>query len=300
VPIGIIQSAFGGSNIHPWIPAEELRSTPILKRYYDEWEKANKTYEEAFKSDKNATHPFDGILEYNRLKPVTLYNAMVAPVVPYALAGILWYQGESDIGQGMMYADKMKALIAGWRRVFNQPGLPFYYVELPPWNYGNEKMLPAMWEAQESCLSIPNTGMAVAVDVGDAKDIHPTRKKEVGERLALMALANIYGKTEIESSGPVFKDMKIDKDKAVVSFDHANKGLMTKDGKPLEWFTIAGADGVFVAADAKIAGNTVVVSSGKVKEPVAVRYAWSGMATNPDPNLYNKEGLPARPFRTDK
>ncbi len=297
MPIGIIQAAYGGSAIVPWIPPEELEATPGLERYFLEWDNANKKYGEALKTDPEATHPFKEVpADTNKIKPVTLYNAMIYPVVPFAIRGALWYQGESDVGTGMVYAEKMKALIGGWRRVFNDAAMPFYYVQLPPWDYGNDSSLPAMWEAQESCLAIENTGMAVTVDVGDPKDIHPTKKKEVAQRLALIALTKTYGR-DIEYSGPVFRDMKIDNDRIVIGFDHATKGLVAKDGKPLSWFEVAGADGSFVPADAKIDGNKVIVSSAKVKSPVAVRYAWHALA---NPNLFNTEGLPARPFKTDK
>jgi sialate O-acetylesterase len=297
IPIGLIQSAYGGSSIDTWIPPEEMKGNPVLARDYALIQNANAQYEEAKKTDPNAKHPWAGITDYSLLKPATIYNAMVCPVAPFAIKGVLWYQGETNVGEGIKYTEKMKALIQGWRRVFGQPALPFYYVELPPWEYGTQGTLPDMWEAQEACLSIPNTGMAVTVDVGDPANIHPTNKRPVADRLALIALAGAYGRTDIESSGPVFKAMRIDNGTAVISFDHADGGLASKDNAPLSWFTIAGADMVFVPADARIVGNTVVVGSDKVKQPVAVRYAWSNAA---NPNLYNAAGLPARPFRTDK
>jgi sialate O-acetylesterase len=221
---------------------------------------------------------------------------MVASIAPYPIRGALWYQGESDIDKSSVYPETMRALISGWRRVFNAGDFPFYFVQLPPYGYGAEGLLPAMWEAQAECLSIPNTGMVTTVDVGNPKDIHPARKREVGERLALLALARTYGLPGIEYSGPVFKRMTVIGDAAVLEFDHAAGGLMAKDGAPLTWFVIAGADMKFFPAQAVIDGSTVVVRSDSVKTPAAVRFAWSNLA---EPNLFNAEGLPAWPFRTD-
>jgi sialate O-acetylesterase len=257
---------------------------------------ANGAYEAAIKAAPNAIHPWAGTNQYDTLKPATLYNAMICPVAPFAIRGILWYQGESNVGEGMRYAEKMKALISGWRRIFKEGDIPFYYVELPPWNYGSQGSLPEMWEAQESCLSVPNTGMAVIVDAGNIDGIHPENKRPVGERLALIALAKTHGRTDVECSGPIYKDMKIQNGAAVISFDHAGGGLMTKDGKPPAWFAIAGPDHKFVPAQATISGDIVIVKGDAVKDPVAVRYAWDNLAA---PNLFNKSGLPARPFRTD-
>jgi sialate O-acetylesterase len=267
VPIGLIQSAYGGSAAYPWVPPEELESTPVLAA--------------------NA----------RALKAATLYNAMVYPLVPFAMRGVLWYQGEADVDNPAAYPETMKALISGWRRVFEQQDLPFYSVELAPWNYGSEGSLPRMWEAQEECLSIENTGMITTVDVGDPRDIHPTRKREVGERLALLALAKTYGRSGIEYSGPVYRSMKKEGDTLVISFAHAGSGLSSSDGRPLSWFTIEGANGEFVPAEAVIAGDTVRVRARQVKDPRCVRFAWSN---TPSPNLANRAGLPAWPFRTDR
>ncbi|MBN1698478.1 MAG: sialate O-acetylesterase [Spirochaetales bacterium] len=297
IPVGLIVSAYSGSAIEPWIPEEALKSTPALSRYFDELVAADKAYDEEKKKNGDAKHPFEGIYEYARLKPETLYNAMIAPVVPLALRGFLWYQGESNVGDGMIYSDKLKALIAGWRSVFGQGNVPFYYVQLPPYDYGNEGILPRMWEAQEACLAVENTAMAVTVDVGELKDIHPSRKREVGERLALLAMKHLYGKTGLVSSGPVFREMTISGGTAVIHFDHTGSGLVSVDGKPLSAFTIAGPDMSFVPAEAVIEGDTVIVRGVGVEHPAAVRYAWSGTAS---PGLFNREGLPARPFRTDK
>jgi len=238
-----------------------------------------------------------------------LYNAMVAPVAGYAIRGVLWYQGESncmDTHDGMDYTLKMEALINGWRKVWGQGSFPFYYVQIAPYNYftGRDKprvpdaqTLPEIWEAQTAALRIRNTGMIVISDlVDDPTDIHPVRKQEVGERLARLAWARDYGRKEIACDPPLFQSMKIRGDKVIIRFRHA-AGLTSRDGKPLTCFTIAGADGKFVPADAVLDNGRVVVSSAGVPEPEAVRFAWNELA---QPNLVNGAGLPAGPFRTDR
>jgi sialate O-acetylesterase len=297
VPVGLIQAAFSGSRIDPWIPLEEMKDNPFYAEQYRDADEANKKYFEDKKNDKNARHPFANLKDYDQLKPATVYNAMVAPVVPFAIRGVLWYQGESNVGDGMKYADELSALIHGWRKAFGQGDFPFYYVQLPPWQYGVEGSLPALWEAQAACLSISNTAQAVTVDIGDPVDIHPKQKKPVGERLAFIALAKTYGRTTLVDSGPVFKSLKIDGNRAVISFDNIGSGLVSRDNKPLSWFTLAGSALIFYPAEAWIEGNTVVVRSNRVPNPAAVRFAWNNLAS---PNLGNREGLPARPFRTDK
>lgn len=234
-------------------------------------------------------------------EPTKLFNGMINPLVPYAIRGAIWYQGEANCigGDSTIYYDKMKALIQGWRTVWEQKELSFYFVQLAPWSnerYGDR--LPKFWEAQTATLSIPNTGMAVVTDItGNLGDIHPRNKKDVGRRLALWALAKDYGKKDLVYSGPLYKHMKVKGNKIIVSFDHVGKGLAARDDKPLSWFTVSGKDRNFVKADAKIVGDKVEVSSPDVSEPVAVRFAWSKKAV---PNLCNKEGLPAATFRTDK
>ncbi len=243
----------------------------------------------------------------NRI-PTALYNAMIAPLAPFALRGALWYQGESNIidtPDGPIYADKMRALIEGWRKVWGQGNFPFYYVQLAPFTYFSDREKPRadtperlaeMWEAQAGALRIPKTGMIVTTDLVDnVKDIHPVNKQDIGKRLARLALAKDYGRKDVVWSGPVYRKAKFEPGRAVLSFDHADGGLVSKDGQPLTWFTIAGSDGQFVAANAVIEGRTVVVSSPEVPEPKAVRFAWHEKAM---PNLFNTAGLPARPFRT--
>jgi sialate O-acetylesterase len=197
----------------------------------------------------------------------------------------------------MDYFHKMKALINGWRKVWNQGDFPFYYVQLAPFRYKRNDpcMLPRIWEAQRAAMAIPNTGMAVITDIGNLDDIHPKNKKEVGRRLALWALANTYGVSRVVCSGPLYRSMRVEDGAVRLFFDHAEQ-LESRDGKALSWFTIAGTDRKFEDAAATVDGNTVLVRSEKVAEPAAVRFAWHEEA---EPNLVNGAGLPASPFRTD-
>ncbi len=195
---------------------------------------------------------------------------MIHPVVPFAIQGALWYQGESNRGAGMHYAEMMKGLISGWRTVWGQGEFPFLFVQLAPFRYGNNPTwLPEIWEAQEASLAIPNTGMAVTTDIGNINDIHPNNKQEVGRRLSLWALRHTYGKTDLEYSGPVLDKAAFDGGKATLSFKHA-AGLKSRDDKPLSWFTIAGEDKKFFPAEAKIEG-----------EPLSSRVP---MSPNPSPS----------------
>jgi sialate O-acetylesterase len=228
---------------------------------------------------------------------------MVHPLAPFAIRGAIWYQGESNClsADGMMYHHKMKALIEGWRKVWNQDEMPFYFVQLAPFNYARYDTspfeLPKIWEAQTESLFLPNTGMAVTTDIGDVSDIHPRNKQDVGKRLALWALANAYGRSDLVHSGPLYRSMAVDSTRIRISFDHVGSGLMSRDGQPLTWFEIAGADSQFVEAQAVIEEDQVVVWSEGVPEPIAVRFGWHEEAV---PNLSNQEGLPASPFRTHR
>jgi len=241
-----------------------------------------------------------------------LFNAMIAPIAGFALRGALWYQGESNLNDTnpatgyLHYNEKMQALVGGWRQIWNEGDFPFYFVQIAPFKYFDGKvvraqsaeMLPEFWTVQsKAARQIKHTGMVVTTDlVDDLKDIHPRDKATVGHRLALLALDETYEK-EVVSEGPVFDEMKISGDKITVEFEHAHGGLKSRDGQPLTWFTIAGADGKFVPAEAKITGKeTVEVSSAEVKQPTVVRFAWAETA---QPNLCNDAGLPAEPFSTD-
>lgn len=236
-----------------------------------------------------------------QIQPAALFNAMVAPLVNYAIKGIIWYQGESNAGRPMEYVKQLPSLIKDWRQQWKQGDIPFLYVQLP--NFMEVAYLPTesnwalMREAQLKALSVPKTGMAVAIDLGEWNDIHPGNKKDVGLRLALAARKVAYSE-ELVYSGPLYQSSKAEGDKMVITFSNTGSGLVTNDGEALSEFAIAGADKKFIWANAKIEGNKVVVWSKEVPAPLYVRYAW---ADNPDnPNLYNKEGLPASPFRTDQ
>jgi sialate O-acetylesterase len=281
VPVGIIGSNWGGTRIEPWTPPIGFQSVPALSEISNNLDKF---------PAKNA----QGAI--NHQTPLALYNGMIAPLVPFQIRGAIWYQGESNNGEGMLYHEKKKALINGWRSLWNDPEMPFYFVQLAPYNYGGDPTrLAGIWEAQTATLAVPHTGMAVTVDIGDIKDIHPRNKQDVGQRLALWALAKTYGQDELVYCGPLYKSMQVEGDKIRLSFDHVGGGLISRDGQPLTWFQIAGEDNPFVDAKASIDGDTVVVQADGVANPTAVRFGWNQLA---EPNLSNKEGLPASPFRT--
>ena len=244
-------------------------------------------------------NPAGGINAQNQ--PTALYNAMVAPEINYAIKGFCWYQGESNAGKPQEYAALQMALINDWRQKWQQGNLPFLYVQLPGFMDYSYQPAESNWavlrEAQLKALSAPNTAMAVAIDLGEWNDIHPDNKKDVGERLALAALKTAY-KENLVSSGPLFQSAKVETDKILLSFTNTGGGLITNDGEEPGEFAIAGADKKFVWAKAKIEGNNVIVWSDEVSAPQFVRYAWADNPVNP--NLYNKEGLPASPFRTDQ
>ena len=236
-------------------------------------------------------------------QPTLLYNKMIHPILKFPIKGVLWYQGESNAGNAVdakAYTEHFKNMITSWRKLWNLGDFPFLYVQLANYMAVNEHPAPSNWallrESQSNALELPNTGQAVIIDIGEANDIHPRNKQDVGKRLALAAQTIAYGK-EVVFSGPKFSKMTTASSKIILHFDHIGGGLITNDNGPLQGFSIAGPDKKFVWAQAKIEGNTIEVWSEDVAAPTAVRYAW---ADNPDTsNLYNKEGLPASPFRTD-
>ncbi len=321
VPVGLIHSSWGGTRIEPWTPPEGFAAVPALAGIHEQVQNAMPTspkfkarlgkyigqveawMAEARKSIASGS-PLAPIPDYppelkplgERQQPCALYNGMIHALVPYAIRGAIWYQGESNHTEGMLYYEKMKALIGGWRELWKRGDFPFYFVQIAPFQYGNESpaILPRLWEAQTAALAIPNTGMTVISDIGNLKDIHPKNKQGVGARLGQIALAKTYGIENIVYSGPMFKSMAIEGNSIRVTFDHVGGGLASRDGKPLSWFEIVGPDTDFVKADATIDGNAVVLSSPAVTNPAAVRFAWHKLA---EPNLMNKEGLPANPFR---
>jgi sialate O-acetylesterase len=267
VPVGLVIAAVGGTRIEMWTPAVGIRSVPELQ---------------GIDKDENGE----------------LYNGMIHPLLPFPVRGTIWYQGEGNVGDGMRYCLRMKALIRGMREIRRDRESPFYYVQLTPLNWGGKPVdqLPEVWEAQTATLSEPNTGMIVTTDIGNTGDAHPRNKQDVGRRLALWALAKAYGRKDLVHSGPLYRDCRVEDSKMIVLFDHAHGGLASRDGKPLSWFSIAGADGRFLPASAEISGDSVIVSSKEVAKPIAVRFAWHQIA---EPNLVNGHGLPASPFRTD-
>jgi sialate O-acetylesterase len=222
---------------------------------------------------------------------------MIHPLVPFRIRGAIWYQGESNRRRAYQYRKLFPTLIRFWRQVWDQGNFPFYFVQLAPYRYDDPDGSDSaeLREAQLMTLSLPNTGMAVTMDIGNPGDIHPKNKQDVGKRLALWALAKTYGKKGIVHSGPIYRSMKVKGDKIYLSFRHTGSGLMVK-GDSLTHFKVAGKDKIFVDARAVIEGNSIKVWSEGVPAPVAVRYAWTNAA---EPNLFNKEGLPASSFRTD-
>ena len=295
VPVGLIGSNWGGTRIEPWTTLAGFESVPELSKIADQ-----------VKNYKQDTRVGGG-------QPSAIYNSMVHPLTPFAMRGGIWYQGESNGSEGITYYQKKHALVNGWRKAFQNKDLAFYWVQLA--NFQKESDKPEggegwarLREAQTQALDIPGTGMAVITDIGVANDIHPKNKQDVGWRLAQWALHQTYGQKDLVPSGPLYKSHKVEGKTIRLSFDHVGSGLIVgkkngleptaevKDGK-LEHFSISGKDNKWVWADARIDGQTVIVESKEVTEPVAVRY---GFTMNPaKANLYNKEGLPAGPFRTD-
>ncbi len=226
--------------------------------------------------------------------PSVLYNGMIAPIVPFGIRGVVWYQGESNAGRPAQYARLFPALIHDWRRAWDRPDFPFYFVQIAPYNYNDARgNVPALRDAQRRALTIPNTGMVVTLDIGDAGNIHPANKQEVGRRLALWALVKTYGRNPGPYSGPLYRSQIAEGGRVRLSFDHAGQDLVA--GAALNNFEICGADGKYVPARAEIDGKTLVVWSEKAPEPVAVRYAWKDTA---GATLYNSAGLPASSFCT--
>ena len=236
---------------------------------------------------------------YGPNRPTVLFNGMINPLIPFGIRGVIWYQGESNVSRAHQYQTLFPTLINNWRSNWDQGDFPFLFVQLANYETLQIELLEDDWaelrEAQLMTLALPNTGMAVAIDIGDAEDIHPRNKQDVGQRLSLNAMNIVYGKS-IVHSGPIYESMEIEENKIRLSFKHIGSGLVSKSGGKLTGFSIAGDNQKFHWANAVIEGETITVFSDKVQNPISVRYAW---ATNPIFNLYNKEGLPASPFRTD-
>ena len=247
------------------------------------------------KGNELKTLPQAPVLSNSPNRPTLIYNAMISPILPFTIKGVIWYQGESNADRAKQYEQLFPLLINNWRQKWGEGNFPFYFVQIA--NYAATDQPPAAdWPAlryaQLKTLSVPNTGMAVTIDIGENSDIHPHNKQEVGRRLALIARAKTYGEN-IQYSGPLYKSQKIIDNKIELTFTN---GALTAKGDTLKGFTMAGADKQFHPANAILKGNTVIVTSPDVANPVAVRYAW---ANNPICNLYNTAGLPASPFKTD-
>ena len=322
VPIGLIHTSWGGTPAEAWTRLDYLEADPMLKAILIRRAKDLKAAPEKLKKYKK------DIVEYKKQiaqikkskikpkkrirrprypyhdkhshRPSGLYNAMINPIIPYGIKGAIWYQGESNAGRAYQYRNLLPAMINSWRKTWNQGNFPFLIVELANYTKAREYPVNSTWaelrEAQNmTAAKLPACGIASAIDIGEAKDIHPKNKQDVGKRLQLAALKIAYGK-DIVFSGPTYKSRQIKGDKIIIQMDNIGGGLRAHNGD-LQRFAIAGKDRKFVWAKAVIKGSTIVVSSPEVKNPVAVRYAWSN---NPEGcNLYNKEGLPAIPFRTD-
>ena len=322
VPIGLVHSSWGGSAIDPWCCEEGYAQVPALKGTYDQVlfrdpkTDAHKQFVRDYitKLDAWITLAKDAVANEKPLNPAPgypdelkpydqygtptgLYSGMIAPLAPYAIRGAIWYQGESNHGEGMLYAEKTKALVQGWRSVWKEGDFPFYWVQIAPYRYGDENptIMPVFWEAEAAATTmIPNTGMVVINDVAMLDNIHPVNKQATGLRLALLALNKTYGKQDVVCSGPTFKSLSQEGSKLRVNFDNVGGGLVSRDGKPLTWFEVIGGDSDWTPADATIDGASVVLTAAAVAKPVAMRFGWSKLA---EPNLSNKEGLPTGAFR---
>lgn len=311
VPVGMLVVAFGASTAESWVRRDALTANPALAPMVTRFDALETFYKEhpGATTDQvpaearspqtiNARPSKPGPLKdpvQDQHQPTVLFNGMLHPILPYGMRGVLWYQGESIVGglPGIQrYPVVMETLVKDWRSLWGEGDFPFYIVQLAALNDVSNN--PLVREAQAKILSLPKTGMAVTIDIGDPKDVHPHNKAPLGDRLARIALAQAYGQ-KIEYSGPHPIDSSVTDDSVLIKFDHA-AGLTAKDG-PLKGFQIAGPDHLFVDAAATIKGDTVEVKSEKVPIPVAVRYAWANYPEGA--NLYNGDGLPAAPFRTD-
>ncbi len=306
VPVGLIHSSVGGTPAEAWTSHEVLEADPELRKILDRYAQSVKNFDPAKAEAQHAEAVAKAQAEGRDVskvpaaqkspavangRPSGLYNAMIVPLQPFAIAGVIWYQGEQNNGRAAEYRELFPAMIRNWRDVWGQKNFPFLFVQIAP----HRDMTPEIREAQFlTWQKVPRTSMVVITDVGEANDIHPKQKEPVGARLALAARAVAYGE-KIEYSGPVYRSMKLHNESATITFNHVGGGLVAQGGE-LKGFSIAGKDGAFVPATAKIVDDKVIVSSPSVLKPNAVRYGWANV---PDGNLFNSQGLPATPFRTD-
>jgi sialate O-acetylesterase len=282
VPIGLINASWSGTPAEAWTRNEILKSDNDLKVYLQRYE------EKILKSEP-------GICPMDRFAPSGLYNGMIAPLIPFSIHGAIWYQGEANVNEPELYEILFPAMIQNWRLDWGETDFPFYYVQIAPYDYEIPLSGAALRDSQRKTLSLVNTGMAVTMDIGNPKDIHPKNKQEVGRRLASLALAKDYGKSGLIWSGPIFNSMNIENDKIRIDFLHTSNGLIARDGD-LKNFEIAGKDEIFIPANAMIQGNSVLVSVPGIKAPLAVRYAFHN---TDEASLLNSDSLPASSFRTD-
>jgi len=321
VPVGLIQSAVGGTPVQSWTSRDAMldnKATAFIVERFDEFLKTlgerQAKYQEqleawkqrvkaaAAQGKKKPVRPRPPTDYSSSRAPTSLFNSYIHPLVPLSMRGVIWYQGEANKGAGELYSKQFPLMIEDWRSHWNRPDMPFLFVQLagyrlPQTDPNESAPMASIREAQrQTLMRVPNTGMAVAIDVGDRNTIHPKNKYDVGLRLARWALHDLYGRKDIVPSGPLFKKMAVQSDGSVrIWFDHVGGGLVVKGGE-LKTFALAGKDGVFHWATARVDGATVVVRCDKVSKPVSVRY---GYANLPPANLYNAAGLPASPFRTD-
>lgn len=285
MPIGLVNASWGGSRCEAWTSRGAMDSVAELAPLLRHWDESD-----------DLTNPH---------RPANLYNSMIAPLSGFKFRGVIWYQGEANVGRGDQYSVLFPTLIKSWRNALaNDEEFPFYYVQLAPFRYEgrSKESLPEVWDAQRKTMKVANVGMVVTTDVGLDDDIHPPNKQVVGRRLSLWALANTYAEILPDEqkvtvfSGPVYESIATNKSEIRVTFTNAKGGLVARDDEPLTDFVVCGEDRVFHPATAAIDGEAVVVSSPEVEKPVAVRFGWSDTSS---PNLVNKAGLPATPFRTD-
>lgn len=318
VPVGLINSSWSGTPAEAWTSLPTLEADPTFKPIFDRWDQIIADYPRAEQGYREKLAQWEQEVQKamdegrpaprkpvpprgpnHPHRPACLYNGMIAPLIPYAIKGVIWYQGESNAGRAYQYRKLFPKMIYDWRRSWGQGDFPFLFVQLANFMGAPPPPAESAWaelrEAQLMTLLLPKTGMAAAIDIGESYNIHPKNKQDVGSRLALAAKAIAYDK-DIVYSGPIYESITIEGSKIRIHFGYVGEGLMTKDDDPVKGFAIAGQNCKFVWAQAEIEGDTVVVWNNRVLNPIAVRYAWGD---DPECNLYNKAGLPASPFRTD-